>query len=316
MYKAAGVVVPLLGRVLAFGGTVIGASVLVHLLLAIVPGDAIDTLPNGDALRPMLAAAWDLDQPLVSRIGRAMLRALSGDLGTSLTTKPGAKVSTLIAAAAPQSLLLIFFATGGSVVAALASVRLSRPTPAARAVIAVLSAMPTALATMIAVSAINAITFRMVEQGIIARPVWFALPLQDSPVRTALAVSLLIVGSSQLAALAGRVDEAWISVSNAAFVTAERARAGDVSAVVARHLLVPVVRAVAAGLPTLLSGLVVVERGLGLGGCGALFWNAARERDWPLAAGLAASAAVVVAGARLLADAVAIASDPRERADT
>lgn len=315
MNAPAGVVVPLLGRALTFVGTVVGASLLVHVLLALVPGDAIDTLPNADELRPLLAAEWGLDQPLYRRIFAALVRALSGDLGASLTTRPGAPVAELMRAAAPSSLALLTAATAACTVGALTTVWSARQAPWLVSVCAVATAVPTALAALVAVNGINALTFALIESGQISRPDWFALPAEPSSARTVLAVVLLAGFSSQLGTLTVRVQQTLETLSITSFVIAERARGGPVHRLLGRHLAIPVLRAVAGGVPAMLSGLVVIERGFGLGGCGSLFWTAARERDWPLAVGLAAGAAVLVAGVRLLVDSFAVFWDPRERQD-
>lgn len=315
MTAPAGVWVPILGRALTFLGTVVGATVFVHVLLALVPGDAIDTLPNGDVLRPLLAAEWGLDQPLGKRILSAILRAFSGDLGTSLTTRPGAPVANLILAAAPASIALVSAATLAALAAAIATVGASQRFAGLLPAISFLTAIPTALAALLVINGINALTFDLIESGSITRPDWFALPAQDSPLRTALAVVLLACCSSQLGNLAGRAENARSALTTAGFVTAERARGGPVGPLLARHLAVPVLRATSAGVPAMLSGLIVIERSFGLGGCGALFWTAVRERDWPLAAALAASAALLVAGIRLCVDIFAVLWDPRERQD-
>lgn len=313
MTAPAGVWVPILSRALTFAGTVVGAALFVHVLLGLVPGDAIDTLPNGDALRPLLAAEWGLDQPLPRRILTAILRAFSGELGTSLTTRPGAAVSGLILAAAPSSLMLVFTASLAGLAATIATLLTAKRFPFVLPITSFLTAIPVALAALMAVNGINAITFELVDADRIPRPEWFALPGQDSPFRTALAVGLLACFSSQLGNLATRTTGVGADLATAGFVIAEQARGGPVGLLLARHLAVPVLRALSAGVPSMLSSLIVVERSFGLGGCGALFWTAVRERDWPLAAALAAAAALLVAGIRLCVDIFAVLWDPRER---
>lgn len=61
-----------------FVATVLGAAALVLTMLWLAPGDAIDTLPNGEALRPVLMAEWGLDQPLPVRYLRWLGRAVQG----------------------------------------------------------------------------------------------------------------------------------------------------------------------------------------------------------------------------------------------
>lgn len=313
MAFGAGIGVPLVQRVCVFFGTVIGASVLVQSLLAAVPGDAIDTLPNADVVRPWLEAEWGLDGPNWQRPFLAVGRLLSFDFGSSLTARPGASVLDLIQtyAAASSGRLAAALVLGVALGGVAAALRQSFP--ASRWVVGGLSAIPTAFWALMSIALINAATFALMEQGWINRPDWFALPQEASWQRTALALSVLAIGSAQLSGLADGLHRAFDTVSKASFVEAERARGGPTGTLFARHLLVPVLRLAGNSMPALLSGLIVVERGFGLGGCGALMWDAARARDWPLAAGLASAGALVVAGTRLLVDTIAILWDPRER---
>ena len=80
-----------------------------------------------------------------------------------------------------------------------------------------------------------------------------------------------------------------------------------------RNLLPPLVEVGASQVAVVLGGLIVVERALQLNGAGDLFWRACSQRDLPLACGLAASAALVVASARLLSDLTRLWLDPRLR---
>jgi len=283
--------------------------VLVQCLLALAPGDAIDTLPNADELRPLLEAEWGLDEPLPARLSRALGRALGGELGHSLTVRPGSPVRDLLGHAGGDSLLRVAAAAGIAVVLGFS---LSRHATMRRGA-ELLSALPAVVLALVAVHGINAGTFACVERGWIARPAWFALPAEDHPVRMLLAVAILAVSSGNLAQVAATARADLDALRAAPFVEAERARAGGVSSLLARHLLVPVTRALAGQVAVLLGSLVVVEHGLGLGGAGALLFHAVRLRDWPLAAGLAALAGATVAAARLAAELVEVLIDPRAR---
>ena len=68
-------------RSLAFIATLFGASLLLHGLLLLAPGDPIDLIPDGEANRAELAVEFGLDRPPLERLIGGTLRALTGDLG-------------------------------------------------------------------------------------------------------------------------------------------------------------------------------------------------------------------------------------------
>ncbi len=94
-------------RLAIFVATVMGVVVVTHSLLWLAPGDAIDTLPSGEELRPMLEQEWGLDQPLTTRMTTVFGRLARGDFGTSWTYRPGLSVSTIIATPAIKSMFTL-----------------------------------------------------------------------------------------------------------------------------------------------------------------------------------------------------------------
>jgi peptide/nickel transport system permease protein len=303
-------------RALGFGATLGLAAVAVVSLFALAPGDAIDALPNGPEVRDVLAAEWGLGGGFADRLAAGLGRLASGDLGHSLTWRPGAPVGELVAAGFAASATIGLPALFLGVAAGFggAALRRGRAGPAVRLAEA-LSGVPVVLAGLAVVSAVNAATWALVERGVIGRPGWFALPEEPGLVRSTLAVLVLAFASARLAELVERAGAARDALLAAPFVDAERARGGPVGWLVARHLLVPAAQLAAAQLPACLSGLIVVERAFSLPGAGAMFWGSCGVRDWPLAAGLVLAAAALVAAARLAADTLALLLDPRTRTD-
>jgi peptide/nickel transport system permease protein len=297
-----------------FAATLIGAQLAVNLLFAVAPGDAIDTLPNADELRPALEAEWGLGGSVPSRLVAGLARSLRGNLGYSLTLRPGAPVAELLADHGLRSLSLLVLALAVMIVAAWAQPFWPRPLRRAARLVLPLSAVPTALLALATVNGINETTWWLVERGVIARPDWFALPTVGGAVRSAVAVFVLATGSGALAAASSRATGALDALRSASFVEAERARGGPIGLRFWPHLAVAVADAVAAGAAGIVGGLAVVETGLGLGGVGALFFGACRARDWPVAVGAALAMAVAVAAARLFAQLVGVILDPRRRA--
>ncbi|NOY26155.1 MAG: ABC transporter permease [Oligoflexia bacterium] len=303
-----------LGRGLWFLATLAGAVLLVQVLLWAAPGDPIDLLPNGDELRPALEAEWGLDQPLPIRSARYALHAAQGDLGTSLTVRPGTAVSKLVRDAAGRSAVTLSLALIVSVTLSLGLALITRGRrPVVRLVTQLLTVPPVFLLAYLLVLSINVVTWGLVQDGTIARPEWFALPDQASTLRSALAVGVLAVGSGSLGETHAALESALIRILHSPFVTATRARGAHIGPTVLHNLLPPILAVASRRVAFLLGGLVVVEKVLLLNGAGALLWNACLRRDYPLAMGLCLVSALAVSGAQLVADLARLALDPRLR---
>lgn len=297
-----------------FLATTCGAVALVFGLLALAPGDPIDLLPNAEELRPTLEAEWRLDRPLVERYLRYLGGVLTGDLGTSLTYRPGTPVGEVLAGPALRSLgwfgaALALTLAWGTALAAL-TVRWAGQV---RVLVQMVSIAPVFLLAHIAVFTLNEGAFALMQAGHIARPAWFALPDEPSALRTALAVVLLAVGSGSLAEVHQQLEDALGRVLRSGYVDAARARGAPIWPHVALNLVPPLMTVASTRAAFLLGGLVVLEKVLMLQGAGALLWQAAELRDYDLALGVAVLAAVLVSGVRLVTDSVRVALDPRLR---
>jgi len=312
--KTSAVALTLLGQLVYFGATLCGAVALVMLLLALAPGDPIDLLPNADEVRPELEARWHLDRPLPVRYALYLGQLATGDLGTSLSYRPGTPVWEVIARPAMRSagwlvsawMLTLIWGSG------LAWFTAGR-TSVATLLVRVLSIAPVFLIAHLAVSGFNTAAWSLMEAGTIDRPGWFALPDQPSSLRTALAVVILAVGSGALAELHAEVENALVALRRSGFVDAARARGMPVWPHVAWNLVSPLTTIAVSRVAFFVGGLVILEKVLLLNGVGAILWRAALLRDYDLCLGIALLAAVVVAGARLTGDGIRITTDPRLR---
>lgn len=296
--------------------TLVGAVVLVQGLIALAPGDAIDLMPNADQVREQLAAEWGLDLPLPVRIGRALVRALTLDFGTSLTYRPGTPVSELVGRAGASSLALLLPGWAMSVLLALGSAWWTSGGRRGRHAVQAVSVVPAFLAAWSVVTAINALVWHGIGAGWWDRPDFFALPDAPSSMRTAVAITVLAVTSSQLASLHAELEAELTALRAAPFIEAARARGAPTWPHLAGNLLPPLLDFGAGRVAALLGSLVVVEKLLLLNGAGAMLWQACARRDFPLATGLTLAAAALVATTRLLADLARLALDPRLQATT
>lgn len=298
-------------RLAAFVATLAGAALLAQALLWLAPGDAVDLVTDDPELRAQLVATWGLDQPLLVRWWQVMTGALTGDLGVSLTYRPGTDVGTLvwraIGTSAPTlvAAVLLSLTTG----VALAYARLDR----GRRAIQALSVAPVFLLAATAVVTLNETAFSLMEQGSIDRPSWFALPLGDSWLKSALAVLVLSIGSSALTEVHQAADEELRTLRASGWVDAAIARGAPLWPHILWNLLPPLTTIAVSRTAFFLGGLIVVEKVLQLNGAGAMLWQACRLRDYPLALGLVLAASAVVCGARLVGDLVRIGVDPRLR---
>lgn len=279
-----------------------------QLLLALAPGDAADLVTEDPAMREALLEHWGLNKPLLERWVDFLVNAAQGDLGASLTYRPGQPVTDLVLGAAGRSAGLLI----GAIVSVTAlGVGLAYSSTAARRPVQLLSVAPAFLLAAGAVAWLNELAWGAMEAGYIPRPGWFALPLQDHPLKTALAVGVLAIGSSSLTEVHAAAAEELRSIRLSGYVEAARARGAALWPHVLTNLLPPLTSVIASRTAFLLGGLVVVEKVLAINGAGAMLWQACRMRDLPLAMGITLVAAAVVASARLAGDLLRLALDPR-----
>lgn len=301
-------------HVAAFAMTLLGATLMVLVLLTWAPGDAIDMLPNGEEVRSVLQREWGLDQPLWTRWATFASRAARLDLGTSLAYRPGAPVVDVLAAPAARSATwfaaaMALSVAAGTLLAALPPGRWRAPLATIRAA----SLPPLFLAAHLAVNGVNEATWRAIQAGYLARPDWFALPDQDSWVRSALAVVLLAFASGGLADVHGAMSDVLRDVRGAGYVDHARTRGLPVAPHVLSNMIAPLAGVFSSRAAFYAGGLVIVEKVLLLQGVGSILWEAAQQRDVNVALGATLFLSALVAGARLLADVARAWADPRLR---
>lgn len=308
---------PVARLLLVFLLTLAGAVLAIQLLLWASPGDPVDLVPNGEEVRTQLELEWGLNEPLAVRYVHFLGRALRGDLGTSFTYRPGAPVSELVLPAAARSLGLLVPSLALALFAGLGLGFLTAGRPSVlRRIVQFVSVAPVFLLAFISVHVLNEAAHGGMEAGWFGRPSWFALPDTESALKTALAITLLAVGSSALAEVHAAVEDEIVRLRNSAFVDAAIARGAPVWRHVLWNLL-PSLATIAYGRAAFfVGGLVIIEKVLHLNGAGSMLWQACRLRDYPVALGITILAAAAVCGARLLGDLVRMTVDPRLREAT
>jgi peptide/nickel transport system permease protein len=289
-------------RVLAL----VAAVAVLLLLLRAAPGDAVDLITTDDTLRGRLSDAWDLHAPLPV----ALMRALTGDWGTSWTVRPGRPVAELIRASGWSSVPVLL---GAFLVMVGGGLFLGSRTRARASEWPKASVLPVFLLGWGCILALNETAFSAMQADLIPRPSWFSLPDTPSALRSGLAVVVLALGSGNLHAFAQGVSEQLAELRVSPAIETLTARGMPTRAVLWRLMLPDLLLLAAERTAFLFGGLVVLERVFAMPGLGSLFFEACVQRDQPvvLASGIVAATGVV--GVRALADTARMAVDPRLR---
>lgn len=312
---APGLALALARSATSFLATLGGATLGVLALLALAPGDAADLQGAANpALNEALRSAWGLDQSVSERFFSFLSGVLRGELGESLTYRPGQPVAELVRGAVAESapLLLTALALCLALGTGLALVSAGR-SRAPHRVVRLFSVAPVFLLAFIAMSGLNEWAFGGIQEGWLERPEWFALPDTDSAFKRALAVLVLALGSSALAEVHQAAAAELHEIRRSGYVMAAKARGAPTWPHVLLNLLPPLSGVAASRAAFFVGGLVVIEKVLQLNGAGAMLWQACRMRDIPLALSLTLVAAATVCAARLLADLARLSLDPRQR---
>lgn len=271
-------------------GLLAGASLLVFLIVRAAPGDAGSALGlrEGPGRRGNVLAdytAW-------------VAAAARGDFGASLRT--GRPVSEEIRRVGPNTLALslgaLAVAVGVAVPIGVAGA-LRRHSPLAGATTVAAYALSALPAFFVGYVAIYFFTRRLqlfpLAFGGDGRLPWLAFVLP---------MTVLGVANGGVGEVVRHVRAALERVLAEEYVRTARAKGAPVwRHAAAEGLLLPVIAALAAKVPFVLGGAVVVEQVFNWPGLGRLAWQAALDRDYPVIMGLALLAAAVARGAALVA---------------
>jgi peptide/nickel transport system permease protein len=287
-----------------------------HILLAWVPGEAIDALHLPEELRGVLAEQWGLDQPLWQRIGHHCQALLRGDLGVSWGVSPGQPVHDLLSSPAALSGSLLAGALFLSLALGLALAWLSAIRGWAKfrwGWTHLLSAPPLFLSGAVLIVVLNAIVWRAMEAGLMTRPQFFALPVEDSWILYALALVVFALGSGGLADCHHQLHRSLQQIDASPHVMASRAQKRSLGPHFTWALVIPLTSLTVQRIPILIGGLVVLDPVFNLNGIGRLFWRAAELRDTPVLMALSLLICGVVVAGRWVGQILEFGVDPRRR---
>lgn len=317
--RAAGVVRVVVPRVAQVAVVILGVTVLTFLMLNLLPGDVVTSLLGEEAppeARAALRAELGLDQPLLDRYLSWLGHAVTGDLGSSLTTgRPVVElIGQRIPATAEIAVLALAIALAGAVPAALLAAHYRGRWP--DRVIGLVAyggiAAPPFLAGTVLLYLVS------VKWGLLPATGW--RPISEGPaanLQTAImpALSLATVEF----ALFMRVLRSDLvgQLSGEEYPSAARARGLTMRQVMVRHVLrnssLPLVTIVGLQVGVLLGGAVIVENLFAVPGLGDLLVSSIYGRDVVTVQGVVVFLAVVFVVINTVVDFIYKVLDPRIR---
>ena len=305
----------LLRPLASFGATLAGALFFVSALLYFSPGTAADVIAQDAALREALIEEWGLNDSLFQQYGAYISRAFTGDFGVSLTYRPGTPVAEIMASKAAETLTLVLTALFLSLLVgtAMAFWSAGRTRTLSRASLRLLSVPPVFLIAYLSMILLDSWAYSATVEAGEPPPGWFPLLMEDSSLKFWLAVGALALGSSALTEIHGAAEREIRRIRSSGYVDAARARGAPIWPHTLSTLLPALTTLVSSRAAFFLGGAIIVEKVFGLHGLGDVLWEACRKRDFPLVLGITLLSAAFVCGARLLADWLRMAMDPRHR---
>ena len=312
-----GLVILLARPLLSFVATLAGAVFFVSALLYFAPGNAADVVANDETLRVALLKEWGLDQGLWSQYTTFLSNAIHGDFGNSLTFRPGTPVSEIILERAGASIFLVL---GALFTSFLVGLLLAYWTAGGRSVskraIQIISVPPVFLLAYLSMVNLDAWAFESTVAVGQSPPGWFPLMMNHSTLKTALAITLLAVGSSALSEIHSALESELKQIRQSGYADAARARGAALWPHTLSNLIPTMTTLASSRMAFYLGGVIIVEKVFALNGVGTTLLEACRLRDYPLALGITLVAAALVCAARLLGDWLRMALDPRQRGST
>ncbi len=298
-------------------------------LLEMAEGDAVDAylagIGAGDAgFATDLREQYGLDDNVATRFLTYATRLAQLDLGHSVAFSRG--VGTVILERLPNTLLLmvsaiLFSASFGILLGGIAAMHRGGPMDAGITISAlILNATPGFWLGLLGI-VLFAVKLRWLPIGGLS-----TLNADYGPVGTTLDVArhlvlpVITLAFTYLALYVRLMRGAMIEVGESGWVIAARSRGVSEKSVVLNHMgrpaLLPVVTMIGLQSGTLLGGSVVIETVFSIPGLGSLAFEAVRQRDLQLLAGILLAGTLLVVIVNIVVDLVYGFLDPRVRVAT
>lgn len=260
-----------------------------------------------------LQAEYHLDEPLWQQYGRYLGELAQGDLGPSFQYS-GFRVSELIAAGAPVSLLLGLLAL---LLAMLAGIALGTYAALRRGRLADRAVM---LFAMLGLSVPAYVTAPLLILVFAVALGWLPAGGWGGGGPAVAVLPVLALAAPQVAAIARLTRGALIEALAAPYIRTARAKGLPERRVVLRHALrpalLPVLSYLGPAAAGLITGSVVIEQVFGIPGLGRYFVQGALNRDYTLVLGVVLFYGAIVVLFNFIVDLLYGALDPRVRLAT
>lgn len=301
-----------LSRCAQAAGVLLAAYTLGFLILYALPSDPAEIMAagaEGDAVDPAELARFraelGLDRPLVVRYVDALLAALRGDLGTSISS--GRPVTEVLAEALPPTLLLAGLTF---VVAVVLGILLALPAMSTR--------HPRLRAALLAVPGLGLSIPTFVVGLVLLQVVSFRLgwvPAFGAEGPGALVLPVLTLAVPAAALLAQLLAKGITTEDRAAYSAVLTSRGSSRPRIFFAHLLrnacLPAVTAAALLVGELLAGSIVVETVFSRPGLGRIAVSSVVARDLPVVLGIVVVGAVAFVVVNVIVDLLYPLLDPR-----
>ncbi|MGV8935359.1 MAG: ABC transporter permease [Gallionellaceae bacterium] len=293
----------------------LGVSFVVFAILYAAPGDPFSVLLEGqlpsDESRAVIHAVMGNDPSWYGQYFSWLSNVLSGNFGTSIRT--GLPVAAELL---KVSLNTLYLTLGSMLVTLLVAVPIALYSSVRGHSVAIswpltmfgylISAVPVFwlgyIAIYISIHSFNFFPLMSFEQSSRGNQ-WLAMLVP---------VLVLGLGNGSISEVIRNLREEMSRVMGEDYVRTARAKGASVWLHAFKEgFLLPVTEIIAAKIPFLLGGAVIVEQVFNWPGMGRMAWQAAQDRDFPVIMGIALVAAAFVRAGSLLQRIVSIAVNPQ-----
>jgi peptide/nickel transport system permease protein len=287
----------------------IGVTLFLFLLLSLTPGDPAKIALGSTATEEQLELFREqngLNDPLIVQYVNYMLKAVTGDLGTSFLTRQS--VNSMIATRAPTTLFLSFASMAVTIIVALflgiamAVKQNSFFDNFMRVLTVIFTSMPQFWLGLMMIILFTVNLKWLPSSGLFATPGDWIMP-----------IICLAMGGITMCARTGR--SSMLEVINQDYIRTARAKGLKYNYIIRRHALknalLPMVSVYGRIIATCFSGSVVLEQVFGINGIGQMMTNALRQKDVPAIMGSIIISAFVITIVNLLTDLTYAFIDPR-----
>lgn len=307
-------------RLLVFVPAVLAILVLVALMIDLIPGDPAKMIVGKEASGESLAKMREqlgLDRPMYERLGKWLLNAMRGDLGTSyFLYQPVAKT---IAARFNVTLYLAVLST---MVATLIGISGGILVSIQQGKIIDWVVTTSALVWLSLPAFLVALTFAFIFA---VKLDWlplagFVSPKEDfSEFLTHIILPVMTIGLSMSGVVLRFTRTSMLEVLNADYIRTARAKGLSSTVVLVRHALrnalIPILTIIGIEFGESLGGAVLTESVFAMPGIGRMTLDAVKHRDFPLIQGGMLVITVIYLAVNLIVDLLYALVDPRIRYD-